>query len=291
MAGTARLLLEDMVTKERESVLLDSHSQDYGLVFIPPSIAHSVQNIGEEDAVVIVFSRTPEDPEDTLPFRLDLSHQEKTGRLSKTRHTAGVLKTTILSYLPQPFGQLHQFIVPLQPRLPPVRQGSEPPARPGQCTTTRTNSIRVPAKVDRGKDRHLCRLCKHEGMQGRMRAENRIQGGNPIVLIITPQHRMHLIICTKGPCMPERSSPRYPPAHIAYHYVQKRGAVAPDRVIMRDPGAGNAHIIHFQRRIKNPEREAPHHAAIRPASMLFFMDNQCGMVRQGPGTDKIKEES
>lgn len=71
MAGTARLLLEDMVTKERESVLLDSHSQDYGLVFIPPSIAHSVQNTGEEDAVVIVFSRTPEDPEDTLPFRLD----------------------------------------------------------------------------------------------------------------------------------------------------------------------------------------------------------------------------
>ena len=71
VAVTARLLLEDMVTGERESVLLDSRSQDYGLVFIPPSIAHSVQNTGEEDAVVIVFSRTPEDPEDTLPFRFD----------------------------------------------------------------------------------------------------------------------------------------------------------------------------------------------------------------------------
>lgn len=71
VAGTARLLLEDMATGEREFVLLDSRSQDYGLVFIPPSIAHSVQNTGEEDAVVIVFSRTPEDPEDTLPFRFD----------------------------------------------------------------------------------------------------------------------------------------------------------------------------------------------------------------------------
>ena len=70
-AGTVQLLLEDIVTGERESMVLDSRSPDYGLVRIPPSVAHSVQNTGEEDAVVIVFSRTPEDPEDTRPFRFD----------------------------------------------------------------------------------------------------------------------------------------------------------------------------------------------------------------------------
>ena len=70
-AGIVRLLLENTETGERESMVLDFRSPDYGLVCIPPSIAHSVQKTGEEDAVVIVFSRTPEDPEDTRPFRFD----------------------------------------------------------------------------------------------------------------------------------------------------------------------------------------------------------------------------
>jgi len=70
-AGTVRLLIEDIMTGDRESMVLDSPSPYYGLVCIPPSIVHSMQNICEEDSVVIVFSRTPEDPRDTRPFRFD----------------------------------------------------------------------------------------------------------------------------------------------------------------------------------------------------------------------------
>jgi len=69
-AGTVTLLLEDTETGERESILMDTRSDKYGLVYIPPSIAHSVKNESNDEAAVVVFSKTPEDPEDTFPFRL-----------------------------------------------------------------------------------------------------------------------------------------------------------------------------------------------------------------------------
>jgi dTDP-4-dehydrorhamnose 3,5-epimerase-like enzyme len=68
-AGTVMLLLEDIRTGERQSVLLDTRSDEYGLICIPPSIAHAVRNTGEGEAAVIVFSKTPEETEDTIPFR------------------------------------------------------------------------------------------------------------------------------------------------------------------------------------------------------------------------------
>jgi oxalate decarboxylase/phosphoglucose isomerase-like protein (cupin superfamily) len=68
-AGTVTLHLADTKTGERVSVLLDTRSEEYELIAIPPFIAHSVQNTGEGDAAIVVFSKTPEDPGDTLPFR------------------------------------------------------------------------------------------------------------------------------------------------------------------------------------------------------------------------------
>jgi dTDP-4-dehydrorhamnose 3,5-epimerase-like enzyme len=71
-AGTIILHLADTRTGERESVALDTRSADYRMIYIPPFIAHSVQNAGTGEASVIVFSRTPEDTADTIPFRFDL---------------------------------------------------------------------------------------------------------------------------------------------------------------------------------------------------------------------------
>lgn len=71
VAGSLSLLLQDPETREREEILLDTRSPDYLLVHIPPPIAHAVRNAGPGEAAVIVFSRTPEDPEDTIPFRFD----------------------------------------------------------------------------------------------------------------------------------------------------------------------------------------------------------------------------
>lgn len=70
-AGTVALTLADTESGEYESIPLNSLSPDYGLILIPPFIAHSVKNTGNGEAAVIVFSRTPEDPADTFPFRFD----------------------------------------------------------------------------------------------------------------------------------------------------------------------------------------------------------------------------
>ena len=70
-AGTVTLIMEDIRSGERETVILESVSEDYRLIYIPPFVAHSVQNNGKGEAAVIVFSRTPEDPNDTLRFRFD----------------------------------------------------------------------------------------------------------------------------------------------------------------------------------------------------------------------------
>ncbi|WP_321506542.1 hypothetical protein [uncultured Methanoregula sp.] len=70
-AGVVALHLVDTGTGERDSVIMDSRSTDYGLIYIPPRIAHSIKNTGAGEAAVIVFSRTPEDPADTIPFRFE----------------------------------------------------------------------------------------------------------------------------------------------------------------------------------------------------------------------------
>ena len=71
-AGTAALHLVDVKTGERESMVLDTRSADYGLINVSPFIAHSIENTGNGETAVIVFSRTPEDPADTIPFRFDI---------------------------------------------------------------------------------------------------------------------------------------------------------------------------------------------------------------------------
>jgi dTDP-4-dehydrorhamnose 3,5-epimerase-like enzyme len=67
-AGNIVLGLVDTRTKERETIMLDSRSEEYSVIHIPPFIAHSVQNPGPGEASVVVFSGTPEDTADTFPY-------------------------------------------------------------------------------------------------------------------------------------------------------------------------------------------------------------------------------
>jgi oxalate decarboxylase/phosphoglucose isomerase-like protein (cupin superfamily) len=70
-AGNIVLGLEDTRTKEPETIVLDSRSDEYSVIHIPPFIAHSVKNPGPSEAGVIVFSRTPEDKVDTFPYVIE----------------------------------------------------------------------------------------------------------------------------------------------------------------------------------------------------------------------------
>jgi dTDP-4-dehydrorhamnose 3,5-epimerase-like enzyme len=70
-AGKIKIYLEDVRSHEKEITILDSDSQDYFILYIPPNIAHSIENIGNCEASVFVFSKNPEDKEDTFPYRLN----------------------------------------------------------------------------------------------------------------------------------------------------------------------------------------------------------------------------
>ena len=137
--------------------------------------------------------------------------------------------------------------------------------------------------------RMLQRPGVHETGEGRMRALHRIKPGYYTIFPVIAKHGPDLRIHTEGPCVPECCCPGNPPAHIAHHHVQERGAVAPDRVEWVSARAGQADLIHLRGRVKDPEGEPPHHAAVGPAAATAFVDQPCSPVRQGPGSHQIKE--
>ena len=69
-AGVLEIILEDIRTKERETIVLDTKTKEYAIIYIPPCIAHSIKNIGDSEAVIVVFSRTPEDRDDTISYEV-----------------------------------------------------------------------------------------------------------------------------------------------------------------------------------------------------------------------------
>ena len=70
-AGRILISLEDTRTKEKEKIVLDTAEKDYRVLHIPPSIAHSITNLGTGEASIIVFSKTPEDRSDTFGYVID----------------------------------------------------------------------------------------------------------------------------------------------------------------------------------------------------------------------------
>jgi len=68
-SGKIELILEDIKTKKRETLILDSDSENYDIIYIPPGVAHAVKNISGNKASAVIFSKTPEDPNDTFEYK------------------------------------------------------------------------------------------------------------------------------------------------------------------------------------------------------------------------------
>lgn len=68
--GKIMLLLEDTRTGERDRVDLCTDDPETKIIYIPPKVAHALRNSGDHEAGVIVFSRSPEDKEDTIPYEV-----------------------------------------------------------------------------------------------------------------------------------------------------------------------------------------------------------------------------
>lgn len=71
-AGKIKLCLKDVVSGKYEEIVLDSRSETYELIYIPPLVAHALKNISNTEASVIVFSKNPENKEDTIPYEVAL---------------------------------------------------------------------------------------------------------------------------------------------------------------------------------------------------------------------------
>ena len=69
-AGEIEITLEDIRSKENQKIVLDTKTKDYSIIHIPPFIAHSIKNTGDYEASIIVFSKTPEDKTDTIPYEV-----------------------------------------------------------------------------------------------------------------------------------------------------------------------------------------------------------------------------
>lgn len=71
-SGKIKLVLEDIETKEKEFFILDKESKDYDLLYIPSRVGHVVKNIGEDNASLVVFSKTAEIPGDTISYDMEV---------------------------------------------------------------------------------------------------------------------------------------------------------------------------------------------------------------------------
>ena len=66
--GKTELKLKNTETGQTKEHLLDFEEKEHSIVYIPPGWAHLIKAI-DEDSVVLVFSLTPEDREDTYKYK------------------------------------------------------------------------------------------------------------------------------------------------------------------------------------------------------------------------------
>lgn len=66
--GKAKLILIDIDSNERRELLLDSTTPS--TVFIPPFVAHSVENLCNDDFILCAYTDIQYDPSDTIPFQM-----------------------------------------------------------------------------------------------------------------------------------------------------------------------------------------------------------------------------
>ena len=70
-SGRLKITMENPETKERSEKILAHDNETYEIIYIPTNIAHSVKNIGQDKASVIVFSKFPEKEGDSVPYNLE----------------------------------------------------------------------------------------------------------------------------------------------------------------------------------------------------------------------------
>jgi len=66
--GNAKLILEDIDTKEKMEIELDSNNPV--TVVIPPKIAHVFVNMNEKPFILVAYTNELYDPKDTIPYKL-----------------------------------------------------------------------------------------------------------------------------------------------------------------------------------------------------------------------------
>lgn len=71
-SGEVKVYLEDVESGEEETKILSENDKLQEIIYLPPKVAHVIKNIGEKEACVIVFSKSPEMPEDTLKYEMDV---------------------------------------------------------------------------------------------------------------------------------------------------------------------------------------------------------------------------
>lgn len=70
--GMIKVVVEDIINKEKETIILDGNDKEQKIIYLPPNVAHVIKNIGNESACVIAFSKTPEIPGDTIEYQMDV---------------------------------------------------------------------------------------------------------------------------------------------------------------------------------------------------------------------------
>jgi dTDP-4-dehydrorhamnose 3,5-epimerase-like enzyme len=71
-SGKIEIHLENVISGEKGKLILDTHVKEYEMIYIPPFVAHAVKNNWEHEASLIVFSKNPEDKEDTVPYKVTI---------------------------------------------------------------------------------------------------------------------------------------------------------------------------------------------------------------------------
>jgi len=72
--GKIEMHLANVISCEKDKLILDTHAKGYEIIYIPFFVAHAVKNNWEHEASLIVFSKSSEDKEDTIHYELSLIH-------------------------------------------------------------------------------------------------------------------------------------------------------------------------------------------------------------------------
>jgi dTDP-4-dehydrorhamnose 3,5-epimerase-like enzyme len=71
VSGCVEVRLRHVLSGDSACVALDCADPACRILYIPPMVAHSIHNPRSTESALVVFSKTPEDRDDTVPFDLE----------------------------------------------------------------------------------------------------------------------------------------------------------------------------------------------------------------------------